>query len=429
MKGISTKSEAQAALDAGLCIGCGLCASMMAEEIGSMQLDDTGFLVPPSLEDNLDAAALRLIDEVCPAVNGSEVFAEGNNRSADPAAPESDYLWGSYYSVMTGYATEDAVRFMGSSGGAITALARWLIASGQADEVLVTTYDATYPIGTTSGTTHDPKEILTGAGSKYAPAAPLAALRGLANMNRRVAIVARPCDISTLRRAMSQDSAISKNIVALISFFCAGTPSDQGNRTLLEKLGAGKPENVTQFRHRGHGWPGDTLAVTRDGGEHRCTYNESWGKTLNKTLHQRCKICPDGIGELADIVAADAWYGDEEGYPSFTEADGRSLIIARTALGQKLFQHALDEGVLAAEPVPVRHIDAMQPGQLRRRRHLRMRALTLRALGIRTPTYNWSALRHYERGVSLRDRAEAVGGTLRRYWKKRRQSRSAKTPK
>ena len=58
MKGISTKSEAQAALDAGLCIGCGLCASMMAEEIGSMQLDDTGFLVPPSLEDNLDAAAL-----------------------------------------------------------------------------------------------------------------------------------------------------------------------------------------------------------------------------------------------------------------------------------------------------------------------------------------------------------------------------------
>lgn len=49
------------------------------------------------------------------------------------------------------------------------------------------------------------------------------------------------------------------------------------------------------------------------------SYNESWGNILGKYLQKRCKICPDGIGEFADIVCADAWHGDKSGYPNFEE--------------------------------------------------------------------------------------------------------------
>src|SRR3712207_7050821 len=41
-------------------------------------------------------------------------------------------------------------------------------------------------------------------------------------------------------------------------------------------------------------------------------------------FRSRCKICPDGTGEFADIVCADAWYG-KDGYPDFAEREGRSL--------------------------------------------------------------------------------------------------------
>jgi coenzyme F420 hydrogenase subunit beta len=44
----------------------------------------------------------------------------------------------------------------------------------------------------------------------------------------------------------------------------------------------------------------------------------AWGEELSNHLQFRCKICPGGTGEFADVVCAGAWYG-KDGYPDFTE--------------------------------------------------------------------------------------------------------------
>jgi coenzyme F420 hydrogenase subunit beta len=118
-------------------------------------------------------------------------------------------------------------------------------------------------------------------------------------------------------------------------------------------------------------------AETRDGATLEMTYTKSWGAHLSREVQFRCKICPDAVGGVADVACADAWYGDEEGYPSFDEVDGRSLIIARTELGQKLLDEAISNGTVVIEPLDPREIAKMQPGQARRKRLILARTAAL----------------------------------------------------
>jgi coenzyme F420 hydrogenase subunit beta len=104
----------------------------------------------------------------------------------------------------------------------------------------------------------------------------------------------------------------------------------------------------------------------KDGRILEADYNSSWGSVLNRHLQFRCKICPDGTGEFADIVCADAWYGND-GYPDFTERDGRSLIITRTDRGESLLASVIGAKALSAEYLPVDDIARMQPYQVNRK--------------------------------------------------------------
>jgi len=403
---VASNSISKTMVRRDLCIGCGYCASLGG---GKMVLSPQGFLVPTREAEALGPAHEALVRAACPGVAGDTVVPLPDRC---PEGATDDRLWGRHFSVATAWSTDPAIRHAGSSGGVLTALARWLIASGRAKSVLVTDYDADYAIGTRSTCTADQAAILGAAGSKYCPAAPLAAIAALRESPGPHAVIARPCDVATLRRAMAAGDALAAPL--LLSFFCAGTPSDLGNRALLQEMGAGAPQDVLRFRHRGNGWPGEARADLTDGSSRSCSYTDSWGKVLRRHLHTLCKICPDGIGEAADLVVADAWYGDAEGYPVFDDAEGRSLVIARTAAGQELLGGALAAGVLDSTPLAIREIDRMQPGQISRRRQLAMRVLAFRLMHHALPRYNRAALAGYQRELSLTARLRVFAATLGR---------------
>ena len=132
-------------------------------------------------------------------------------------------------------------------------------------------------------------------------------------------------------------------------------------------------------------------AVQNDGQVFETDYNSSWGTVLNRHLQFRCKICPDGTGEFADIVCADAWYG-KDGYPDFAERDGRSLILSRTAMGERLITNALAAGVLAADSLPVDDIARMQPYQVNRKQMVLGRVIATWLARGRAPRYRRLAL-------------------------------------
>ena len=118
------------------------------------------------------------------------------------------------------------------------------------------------------------------------------------------------------------------------------------------------------------------------------TYEDSWGGILNRHLQFRCKICADGTGGSADMVGGDAWQGDDEGYPTFSEADGRSLIISRTSKGEETVRAAEAGGFLEIQSMDIADIDRLHTYQARRKALILSRLAALSLFGRPYPRYH-----------------------------------------
>lgn len=340
-----------------------------------MELTDDGFLRPKqlgSLSQSEDARIARL----CPGL-GQEVEAQG--RSDDP-------LWGPYLEVKSGWAADPDLRYQGSSGGVLSALIAWMIESGKIAGALETGADAERPVANTQLVAASRNDVLSAAGSRYAPSSPLAALDKVPDDGRPRAFVGKPCDAAAFRVMSEDDASLAARFPVVFSFFCAGIPSLQGAEAILAALGT-SPRETVGFRYRGNGWPGRATATLRDGTSRSMSYQESWGEILSSRVQHRCKVCADGTGKAADLVCADAWETDDAGYPVFQEREGISLIVARTLKGAILLKAAEDAGAIVTGPFDFSRLAAMQPGQRRRRQALLARLLALRILGRPVPRY------------------------------------------
>ena len=144
------------------------------------------------------------------------------------------------------------------------------------------------------------------------------------------------------------------------------------------------------------------------------SYDDSWGGFLADEVQFRCKICPDAIGGVADVVCADAWYGDERGYPRFDEQDGRSLFAVRTQVGETLLADAAKAGAISLTPLDPDEIERMQPSQALRRRMIRARTAALKLTLRPSPHMRGLYLDEAARKGRFRESARNFLGTLRR---------------
>lgn len=259
----------------------------------------------------------------------------------------------------------------------LSALNAWLVASGAATEVIGAAADPARPVRTVPVRITSREEALHAAGSRYAPVSVVAA----ADLGSTQVMTAKPCEVSAVRAATAPGAR-----PILLSFFCAGTPSQHATEKLIRELGGPDPSAVTDMWYRGRGWPGRFTAVFVEG-EVSATYDESWGQALGPATQWRCKICPDGIGESADVAAADSWESDADGYPSFADASGRSALIARTERGLAIVEAAAAAGVIVLRTLNPQQLVGAQPLQVSRRRFLLARIWGARSARRRVPSY------------------------------------------
>lgn len=295
-------------------------------------------------------------------------------------------LWGPILSCGVGYACDPVVRHQGSSGGILTALLIYLLNSKRVDAVIQVGASADNPIRNYTYVHAHADDVLRCAGSRYSPSSPLSVVRSLLGNGMRYAVVGKPCDIAAMRALLRDCIEYREQFPYLLSFMCAGVPSEEGSKAVLRHWGLA-PDQLISFRYRGDGWPGLTKAVTTSGREHTMTYHESWGTILNRHLQARCKLCADGIGEAADIVCGDAWYVSSNGSPSFDERAGRSLAIARTESGRQLLDQALVAQVIALEPYEPSELQYIQPYQANRKQTAQVRRWAVMFMGGKVPQY------------------------------------------
>lgn len=384
-----------------LCLGCGLCESVCGKDVVEMQLGEDGFIHPKVKKIVPDKEAI--IERICPGLNVV--------NDIDFAGDES--VWGHIEKLYSGFTTDKEARQKGSSGGVISGLAIYALDQGLVDGILQVGGDASDYQRNTLKISYSKDDVLNCASSRYAPAAVFNDILDILNQNdHHYMFVGKPCDISALKNFLLEFPEYTSRFKLTVSIICAGIPSFQGTKAIIDEFKAKEP--VKDLVYRGNGWPGYFSFKDKSGERFQRTYNDSWGKTLNRHLNFRCKVCPDGIGIQADIAVGDAWE-TKDGYPDFAEKDGQSLIITRTTTGTNFIAAAQRHSyVVIAKHLDVSILKIMQPYQYKRRTRLgaRLAALYIRK-GIKLNFRNLAISKNLKQSSS-KDLIREFVGTYKR---------------
>jgi coenzyme F420 hydrogenase subunit beta len=351
----------------GLCIGCGLCEAITDGRV-RMELAQVGGLRPIPV-DGFTSAEEAAILSACPGVIA---------RPRVQTETQSDAVWGAYSHMRYAWAADPDVRYRGATGGVLTALGMHLLESQRAAFILHVCAMPDHPMRTEWVMSDSPNDVLAHAGSRYGPAAPLAGLKIALDRGDPFAIIAKPCDVAAVHAYAQADPRVDALCVMRMVMVCGGQSRIGKSRKLLSDFGL-REENLSLFRYRGFGNPGLTTLETKDGRQFTTTYNALWEDEGTWELETRCKICPDALGEAADIAAADVWPG---GGPT-GEDEGFNGIIVRSPAGEALVEAAAAQGHLVlGDAITPEMFNDFQPHQVRKKHALDARLSGLEAAGL-----------------------------------------------
>ena len=304
----------QDVVDWGLCTGCGACYYACDKQaVTLVNIESVG--IRPRFDDACQSCTSCL--SICPGYQVDANLATGQV----PKTQEADHEFGPALEIWEGHATDPEIRYQGSSGGLLSALALYCLERENMEFVLHAGMDEAKPWTNKTVQSRTRAEILTRTASRYAPASPCEGLEAIEQSPRPCVFIGKPCDTAAVTMLRQQRPALDQKLGLVLAFFCAGTPSTQGTVDLIHSLEVTLPQ-VDTVRYRGEGWPGGFKVIYDDRKKEKSlTYLESWGK-LTKHRPLRCNLCPDGLGRVADITCGDAW-------ESFKDAGERHGPLAR----------------------------------------------------------------------------------------------------
>jgi coenzyme F420 hydrogenase subunit beta len=387
----------------GLCTGCGACAYACSRgAVSLVNVESIGIRPRFLLE---DCASCTKCLSICP---GYQV--EGNLATGRPDATSvNNDGFGPALELWEGYASDPELRYRASSGGLLSALSLYCLEKEHMAFVLHTGADEDSPWINRTVQSRTRKELLARTGSRYAPASPCDGLAAIEKSDRPCVFIGKPCDTAAVGQLRRERPELDRKLGLVLTFFCAGTPSIRGTMNLVHALDV-KPEEITGLRYRGQGWPGQ-FAVEAEHSrprERSISYMESWSQ-LAGYRPLRCHLCPDGMGQVADLACGDAWErftGDGD--------PGRSIVLVRTPRGQEVLHRAMASGYVQLQPVNSQAVLAAQPNLLTRRRELYGRLLAMRLLTVPAPDFPGFPLREEWLRLPLLRKLRTILGTVKR---------------
>ncbi|MDD3416197.1 MAG: Coenzyme F420 hydrogenase/dehydrogenase, beta subunit C-terminal domain [Lachnospiraceae bacterium] len=355
------------------CTGCGLCENF---QLCKLDKDSKGYLYPEEYNDELETFAKK----ICPFT-----------KKRDTTKLNS--IWGNYHMLYKGYSNDEYIRTKASSGGVLTEICIYLLKNKLIDGVIQTTYDRNNPMQNVTTCSTSMVQIVNCSGSRYASSNPLRHLNKLVVTGKKYAFVGKPCDIIALRNYIKEYGYLKNEIKYFFSFFCAGVPSDEANKKLLEKMGCNINECMS-LNYRGDGWPGFTKATDINGKEYQLDYNSSWMNFLGRDIRKCCKFCFDSIGEASDISCGDFWNLTVDNKPDFSNSDGINAVFSWTDVGDDLIKQLRDDGIIHLETYSKIEEELIyaQPNHRSRRSTMLSRLIALKLFGLDIPSYSCRTL-------------------------------------
>lgn len=364
-----------------MCTGCGLCQSIAGPDRVKMQTVGSGY-ERPVVVGKLDHETVDRIYDVCP---GTRVDGLPPDLIEDTTVV--DRYWGPYINAVLAHATDHTTRIKAATGGVLTALSQYAIESKRVKFVLhakASSRDATF------GEHHlsfDAASVMDGSSSIYGPTAPLLDIGEILSRNEAFAFVGKPCDIAALRNLALFDNRVDRLVKYWLTPICGGYIPPVDLDKFLTRMGVTR-QDLKSFKYRGDGCPGPVLLEKKTGEMLEAHMYDPWGgpEESNWPLPFRCKVCPDGPGESADISAGDQWEG---GYPTpEQEANdpGLNAVFVRTGGGAELMNSAVNDGYITIESeMDPRWYDTCQAHQIAKKLAVRARWEGMRSEGRTVP--------------------------------------------
>lgn len=383
---------------ARLCTGCGICTHLHPDRLRMADVPNVGRrplpivgITTPTTGAGVEACPGRALDHP----SGRLVDAPFNGE------------WGPVLALHECWASDEEVRHRGSSGGVVSALSAHAVEAGFAVGALQVRASRTDPLRNETVLNRTRDEIVSAAGSRYAPASPCERLDLVEGAEGPCVVVGKPCDVAATQRAAATRPSLADKVAVTIGIFCAGTPTTEATEDAIRHLGI-DPDEVTRVDYRGEGWPGEFRVETAAGHRASMSYAEAWGG-LTRQRQWRCLVCPDHTGEFADLSVGDPWYR-----PVGAGEAGRSLVVVRTERGRALLESALASGALDGTVLPLERLPESQPGLESTRGAVWGRRVAMTLLGMPAPRFSgMPALRLWWR-LPTRAKASSTLGTARR---------------
>lgn len=305
-----------AVVDQGLCTACGACKI-------SCPLDLLSVNERCRISDGTACIDCGICLENCHRFRFGEPLA-GSRLTGEES--DAGRVVEAYYAR----ATDDRIGEVSQDGGAVSALLKSLIESGDVNAA-VTVFEAPdEPWRAEARTITTFEEVLESAGSKYTVDGTLKRLPDAAELGR-TAIVTLPCQAQGL--AETRERRLRKGLKAsigpVITIFCMEAfDYAQLERFVREEHGLSLDDVEKMDIANGK------FVVTDTGGEAR----EVPVKECDPIVRSACKVCHDLAGEYGDVSVGNI------GSP-----DGYSTVLTRTPLGEEVYGDAVERGELEGD--------------------------------------------------------------------------------
>ena len=199
--------------------------------------------------------------------------------------------------------TDHSVRFHGSSGGFVTAFARYLFRTEKIRSAICFDYQGRALFAPRIAFSAD--EYVQ-SGSIYHEIPLVRFLQeSVSRLRSPVLVTCLPCQCRPIRQFLEANH-ISSILVALV---CSGQLSKQATYDFLAKHGIDL-DRVAALRYRGEGWPSGITVTMTDGRRHFFhNLDSDWKCFFHSGIYnlKRCLGCPDTYGRFGDLCVADPW--------------------------------------------------------------------------------------------------------------------------
>ena len=365
----------------GLCCSCGVCAASCHKKAIKLQYGKRNNLPIVNTDKCVHCS---LCYDVCPG-KGLPIFKVSSKLFEREVNIIHNKYCGYYLNSYVGYSTDENIRFHSASGGLVTSLSCYLLRNNIIEGAVVVGYKQGNPFEPKPFIAKTEEEIKQSRSSKYIVVSYDEVLDEITTFNKPIVVVGLPCHIQGVRNLADKNKKIRDCIKGYFAIYCSLTKTKNSIDYYLYRYGINK-KKVGRFSFRDDGCLG-YMKYEKPNGEviKRIPYLKYWHGTHSFFVNERCSVCTDHFGELADIS-----FGDINIEPYNKDKTGISSVVSRSSYWREILLKAETDGHLKLDEISIEEVISSQQYSKKYKKGAGIQsAMTLRRLlGKKNPEYD-----------------------------------------